>query len=531
MKGDPSGRPYSLQMPDWLRDLGRGLRNVVMSGLFCVACDTIIPQEPPLPYPDDVEVPVPDAKPHPAPDAMELSEIFISPDAGSLPEPSAEVIGAGATSPDITILDTTAVYLDGSPQNDPMEPDVDLAIGGSDTGTPVPPAKDAGPDLTSPPPIPCDGFVDTDIFAASSQVYCLSLQPVTGIPQGPASLKSIEAIDTDQDSLDDLMLLSEAGTLQVWRNNFPNGFQDVTAQSALPTTGVGFLAWGNGNDDDWPDLLLGMDQGVRPFWNQGGTFNPFGPIYLDSPARCAAWLGTKLLIGTDQGPRLLILQNDGAALDQSALLDPAIVGVEPVDGIAVTDFDLDGLPDAYLWRSVGDNLLLRQLPDGTFQSLAPVLGVLAVGNTTQALWVDGWPDTLFPYLVAINYNGNNYFFQNNQGSSFQEIGQGLAFNDPGSTLQAATTLFPGLANPIFQLSRFQQPDLLLVPQYDANGLLTHYQNRAYEAGLNTPAGSWSIGARFFHFDNDNTLDLVRGRYDGTIHVWRNLSHTIVKETP
>ena len=83
-------------------------------------------------------------------------------------------------------------------------------------------------------------------------------------------------------------------------------------------------------------------------------------------------------------------------------------------GVAIVDLDRDGLDDLYLMAQWGANMLLRQRGDGTFEDIAPEVGLDIADHTTSAVFADFDNDgdadvflgrTMAPSAYLVNENG------------------------------------------------------------------------------------------------------------------------------
>ena len=89
-------------------------------------------------------------------------------------------------------------------------------------------------------------------------------------------------------------------------------------------------------------------------------------------------------------------------------------------GVAVADFDGDGLDDIYFLNQFGRNALYRNKGDGTFEDVATRAGV-ALGDRVcvGAAWADtrnnGRQD-----LYVTSTRGGNVFFRNNGDGTFTD---------------------------------------------------------------------------------------------------------------
>jgi len=66
----------------------------------------------------------------------------------------------------------------------------------------------------------------------------------------------------------------------------------------------------------------------------------------------------------------------------------SIASFDQHPGLAVVDVDADGHDDIYLMERMGRNMLLRNLGDGTFEDIAPEIGLDLESSTNAALFAD-----------------------------------------------------------------------------------------------------------------------------------------------
>ncbi len=158
-------------------------------------------------------------------------------------------------------------------------------------------------------------------------------------------------------------------------------------------------------------------------------------------------------------------------------------------GIAVADFDRDGMADIYAVSKNGPNALYRQSILGKFYDVAAPAGVDVAddpagqtGATAVDINQDGWPD-----LYLCRLDAPNLLFVNNGDGTFTERGAayGLAIRD--ASVHASFADYDGdgdldayLTTNIldFAKSPTGQPDYLL--QNDGNG---HFTNVSLDAGI------------------------------------------------
>src|SRR6266540_702920 len=210
-------------------------------------------------------------------------------------------------------------------------------------------------------------------------------------------------------------------------------------------------------------------------------------------------------------------------------------------GVAVGDFDGDGLDDIYFVNQLGPNKLYRNNGDGIFIDVTEKAGV-AVGDRVcvAAVFADtrnnGRQD-----LYVTSVRGGNLFFRNMGGGVFKEAtreaglthvghSQGAIFfdydNDGYLDLLVTNTArwtrdydarrryYPGLKE-LIELSACPHEDNIL---YHNNGDGT-FTNVTKKAGLK--GKGWSGDVAVFDYDSDGKLDLFVTNMFGASQLYRN----------
>ena len=108
------------------------------------------------------------------------------------------------------------------------------------------------------------------------------------------------------------------------------------------------------------------------------------------------------------------------------------------NGLAVGDFDGDGLDDIYFCNQLGPNALYRNKGDGTFEEVAAKAGV-ALGDRicVGAVFVD-YDNDGHPDLFVTSTRGGNVLFRNRGDGTFEDVTEkaGLKLKDVGHSQSA-----------------------------------------------------------------------------------------------
>jgi hypothetical protein len=111
-------------------------------------------------------------------------------------------------------------------------------------------------------------------------------------------------------------------------------------------------------------------------------------------------------------------------------------------GVAIADFDRDGLPDIYFVSNQGRSALYHNKGDLRFEDITAKAGVEGRGNWKTGVTIadvnnDGWPDI---YLSEVggykNFHGRNELFINNHNGTFTERAHEYGLDIEGFNTQA-----------------------------------------------------------------------------------------------
>ena len=338
--------------------------------------------------------------------------------------------------------------------------------------------------------------------------------------QLPADMGSGGArADYDNGGWMDLFVVTQAGPLTLsadevrsssarsalYRNNGDGTFTDVSASAGIDYRSHGMgAAWGDYDNDGWPDLVVSSYGENELFRNNGdGTFE-----------RRSEQSG----IGAYQGFWTGVSWGD---FDRDGLLDLYVAGYVKYSDLGKMppslQYDVEAPPS--LNPSVfapERNLLYRNNGDGTFTEMAYQAGVAnPQGRSLAAAWVDldddGWPD-----LYVANDVSDNALFRNLGNGLFEEVSLAARVADYRGAMGIAVGDWDGDAdvdlfithwiaqeNALYNNMRTQRLELDL-----PRARTLQFMDEADRYGLGQIALDYvGWGTSFFDYDNDGSLDL------------------------
>ncbi|MBI1225566.1 MAG: T9SS type A sorting domain-containing protein [Bacteroidetes bacterium] len=169
------------------------------------------------------------------------------------------------------------------------------------------------------------------------------------------------------------------------------------------------------------------------------------------------------------------------------------------NGVAIADYNNDGLDDIFATRSILGGQLYRNNGDGSFANATEMAGITTSNSAQFAVWGDLNNDGWLDLFIAARDEGNSLFF-NNQDGTFTDMALSAGVGT-GTKVKAALLADVDMDGWLdIYLARLGMENIL----YHNNGNGT-FSNITIISGASDP--SISMGAVFVDYDNDGDPDL------------------------
>lgn len=407
-------------------------------------------------------------------------------------------------------------------------------------------------------------------------------------------LGGVAVLDYDNDGCMDIYFTNGAAmpSLQktdaqysnrLFRNNCNGTFTDVTQQAGVAGDGYSMgVAIGDYDNDGYPDIFVaGVNRNIL-YHNRGdGTFEDatrkaglvglephYGKLWSDSAAWVDidndGWLDLVVTnyvqwdpeleprCGTPQHPlycdpsayhgtpdQIFRNNHDGTFTD---ITSSSGVGtsIGRGMGVAIADYDNDGLPDIFVANDTVPNFLFHNLGHDKFEEVAMLAGVALNDNGRPVASMgadfrdydnDGLPDLVFTDMVNDTYQ---LFRNTGKAPAFEDATttSGLALETRGLTgwgaglydfdndgykdLFTANSHFPGLERELGTETALPNS----VFRNEGNG---RFADVSKTAGGDFQLSGHYRGVAFADFDNDGRVDAVVSNVDGPARLFRNIT--------
>jgi hypothetical protein len=332
-------------------------------------------------------------------------------------------------------------------------------------------------------------------------------------------------IDYNADGrLDLLATNSSVPTPRTWlyRNDGGGRFTDVTGAAGLGQAALRSVAWGDYDDDGWPDLAgtpYGFSARTLLYHNRGdGTFKEVGlkaGMKTGNPWR-VTWAdydrdGFLDLYQAGLGADFLY-RNNGDGTFTEVAKQAGVSDADWSNAGAWGDYDRDGWPDLFVAGDGADHLY-RNNRDGTFRDRTTRAGVSDGQESKAACWgvygSDGWPDL---YVVDIDA-AQNHLYRNDGDGTFSDVTAQTGVGDVGD----------GRSCNWLDADQDGKLDLLATDHVYRSKLFRQggggtFQDVAGAAGIADPIDVFN--AAWGDFDDDGDLDVFMVGHAGNI-LYRN----------
>jgi enediyne biosynthesis protein E4 len=338
--------------------------------------------------------------------------------------------------------------------------------------------------------------------------------------------------DYDNDGYPDIFVAGVNRNI-LYHNRGDGTFEDVTEKAHLGGVDPHFgkmwsvsAAWVDIDNDGWLDLIVTnyvqWDPKLEPRCG-----SPQQPLYCDP----GAYHGT---------PNQLFRNNhDGTFTD---ITESSGLGAQIGKGmgVAIADYDGDGLMDFFVANDSVPNFLFHNLGHGTFEEVGMLAGVAldengkpvaSMGADFRDLDDDGRPDLILTAMINDTFplfrnTGKSPVFEDDTASSGLALetrtltGWGVGLydfdNDGFKDIFTANSHFPAL-------NRYLGTAPELPNSLFRNLGNSKFQDVSKTAGSDFQLAGFHRGAAFADFDNDGRLDAVVSNVNGPARLFHNVT--------
>ncbi len=304
-----------------------------------------------------------------------------------------------------------------------------------------------------------------------------------------------------------LVLLAYTSAIHAQFTEVQHGF----LLNGLPSGTTSGVSWYDFDYDGWDDLTIGQGNAeILVFRNVQGILQLFYAFPNTSQVKSFQWVdydndGDADFFVCAVNASCTLWRNDGGMIftNVSANLNLPASGEDSM-GASWGDYDRDGLLDVYVCNYFGQNWLLHNNGDGTFENVAPDLGVSNSNPnrpTYMCSWVDYNNDCLLDLFVGNDLNQPSEMYENT-GDGFVAVGQAIGL---ALTMEAMGITWSDYDNDL-------DLDVYITNVASGNKLMRNdngvFTDIAAGAGAAVNALSW--GCMWMDFNNDGLDDLHVG---------------------
>lgn len=351
-----------------------------------------------------------------------------------------------------------------------------------------------------------------------------------GVSNSGAWGQGCSAADYDNDGWVDLYV-TNIGPNRLYHNNGDGTFTEVATQAGVadPRWSTG-AAWADYDGDGYLDLYVANYVDLSPTYlplslNAGGQVEARFCEFLGHPVFC----GPRGLRGAQDA----LYHNNGNGTFTEVTREAGLEESTPSYGFqpAWADFDGDGKPDLFVANDSTPNYLYHNEGGGKFREIGYLAGVAVSGDGREQANMgvavgdydgDGLPDIFITHFS----HDSNTLYHNLGNNTFDDVTSETGLGEPSIPYLGWGTFF-------FDFDNDGLPDILVAnghvyPQVDTWESGTSYLERRQlfrniggkfrevtaQAGEALIEKQSSRGAAFLDFDNDGRLDIVINNLDG-----------------
>jgi hypothetical protein len=219
-------------------------------------------------------------------------------------------------------------------------------------------------------------------------------------------------------------------------------------------------------------------------------------------------------------PRAALFRNNGDRTFRDVTATADVANERWGQGVCAGDVDNDGDPDLYV-TNFGANRLFRNLGDGRFADVAAHAGVAVDSWSTGCAFGDydgdGWLDLYVAGYVAFDVQNPPPSPARHQASRTTGSAQAAAGLGAAYSAGAAYCTYRGLPVMCGPRGLRGAPDYLFRNKGDGT-----FTDTTRQAGVTDSRGLYGFGVAWLDLDDDGTLDLLVANDSGPNYVYRNV---------